>query len=114
MTTTPSNFVLTLNLIAAFVGHDTALVNAVQPVMALGVVVPMLVAVQNALQGVLIAAAQTRRVNAATWLGAIILLSAAAVATRTGVGGAVSAMAAVIGALLVEIAWLALGAVRDR
>lgn len=102
------------DLLAAFVGHDAALVDAVQPVMAFGVVVPMLVAVQNALQGVLIASAQTRRVNAATWLGAIMLLCAAAIATHAGIGGAVSAVVAMIGGLLVEIAWLALGAVRDR
>lgn len=102
------------DLMTSFVGHDPALVAAVQPVMALGIVVPMLIAAQNALQGVLIAAARPQRVNAATWLGSITLLTSAAVAAYAGLGGAVSAMVAMIGALLVEIAWLAVGALGVR
>lgn len=97
------------SVLGAFVGQDPALVAAVLPVVLLCAVVPLLVALQNAIQGFLISEGLTSHINAATWLGTTVLLAAAALGIRTGAQGATAAAVAMLAALVVETVWLGLG-----
>ncbi len=92
--------------IAAYVGQDDDLLAGIRPVILLGSAIPILVALQNALQGFLIREGHTKRVNTATWLGTAVLLSSAALAIEMGLSGAMAAGAAMLSALLMENVWL--------
>lgn len=96
-------------LLAAFVGQDAALLAGVQPVVLLCSVVPLIVALQNAVQGFLIGEGRTGRVNAATWVGTAVLLSTALTGTALGLAGATAAAVAMIASLAAESCWLGLG-----
>jgi hypothetical protein len=98
-------------LLGAYVGHDAALTAGVLPVVGLCVAVPLVVAMQNAVQGFLIGQGRTGRVNVATWLGTGTLLATAALAMVAGWPGATGAAGAMMLALSAEAAWLALGLV---
>lgn len=93
----------------AFMGHDALLASGVLPVVLLCSVVPLIIALQNAVQGFMIGEGRTGRVNAATWLGTAALLGGASMAVAAGWPGATAAAAAMITSLVVETAWLGLG-----
>lgn len=95
-------------LVSGFVGGDPALVARVSPVVLICAVVPLLVAIQNALQGFLIGSGNTRTVTRATCAGTVLLLAYAAAAVGSGIPGATAAAVAMSLALVVEIAVLAL------
>lgn len=61
-------------LLDGFVGYDAELLARVRPAILLCSAVPLIVAVQNALQGLAIGAGKTQRVNQATWGGTLVLL----------------------------------------
>jgi hypothetical protein len=88
--------------IAAYVGRDEALMAGIRPVIVLGCAIPVLVALQNALQGFLIREGKTQRVNRVTWLGTAVLLSSSALAVHVGLSGAMAAGTAMTSALFVE------------
>jgi len=71
--------------------------------------VPILVAVQNAVQGFLIGQGRTQRVNIATWVGTVILLGCALIAVNFHLPGAVAAALSMVLALVAETAVLAHG-----
>lgn len=93
-------------LIEAFVGSNQALVASVQPVILLCAVAPLLIALQNAVQGFLIRDGKTGRINLATWIGTATLLIIAFVTTRMGLPGATAAAIAMTMALLFETCFL--------
>ncbi|XYH99336.1 hypothetical protein ACMHYB_06070 [Sorangium sp. So ce1128] len=96
-------------LLNAFIGHDSALLTGVLPVVLLCSVVPLLIALQNAAQGLLLCQTRTNRVNAATWLGTTVLLGAASLGIRAKMPGATAAALAMLAALTAETLWLGLG-----
>lgn len=98
---------LGLIVVESFVGKDSALVEAIRPVLLLCAFVPLLVAVQNATQGFLVASGQTLGVNRATWIGTIILLLVAFLGVQFGVAGTIAAAIAMIIALATEVSCLA-------
>ena len=68
-----------------------------------------MVALQNSAQGFLIGEGRTQRVNAATWLGTITLLSLTAFLIRRGTPGASAAALAMTASMALELTWLQLG-----
>ncbi|MFB2920672.1 hypothetical protein [Aerosakkonema funiforme] len=98
---------LGLIVVESFVGKDSALVEAIRPVLLLCAFVPLLVAVQNATQGFLVGSGQTLGVNRATWIGTIFLLVVAFLGVQVRVPGAIAAAIAMIIALATEVSCLA-------
>ena len=88
--------------ILAFVGSDLALASGVIPVVLICSAMPLIIALQNAIQGFLIESGRTGRVNLATWLGTSVLLLSAGAGVALGVSGAVAAAAAMALSLIVE------------
>jgi progressive ankylosis protein len=82
---------------------------AIVPVLTICSFVPLLVAVQNGLQGLAIQSGQTGQVNLATWLGTGVLLTVATLGVGQGWAGATSAALAMVAALLVEVGYLGYG-----
>jgi O-antigen/teichoic acid export membrane protein len=101
-------------LLGAFVGPHVDLLAAVQPVVGWCVPVPMLVALQNAAQGLMIGAGKTGRVNQATWLGTALLLVVTWGLMRAGLAGATAAAIAMVAALSLEMIWLTGGVLGRR
>jgi progressive ankylosis protein len=93
-------------VLQAFVGQDISLYQSVQPVVLICSFVPFLVAVQNAIQGFLIAEGKTGKINIATWIGSSVLLSFSAIAVSVGVSGSQAASIAMITSLSVETLFL--------
>jgi progressive ankylosis protein len=92
--------------IGYFIGSDRELIARVRPVLLICAVMPLLVSLQNALQGFLVSEGSTWGVNHAAWVGAIVMLGAAYLASQLGQNGAI---AAAIGMLLgntLEIGYL--------
>ncbi len=104
-----ANTTVGYRLTQSFIGNDPDLLTGVLPVLFLCSAVPLLVALQNAIQGFLISEGRTGRVNVATWLGTTFLLSVTAGAIYFGFAGATAASFAMLTALLVETFWLARG-----
>ncbi len=94
------------NLVQSFVGGDRALVESVRPVLLICSFVPLLVAMQNAIQGFLVGEGRTGLVNRATWIGTAVLLVVAFVVVQAGMNGAISAAQAMFAALVAEIVCL--------
>ncbi|PSB04231.1 hypothetical protein C7B64_04875 [Merismopedia glauca CCAP 1448/3] len=95
-------------LLFAFFGNDLELVERVRPVLWLSSAVPMLVAMQNAIQGFLVAQGKTQGVNHSTWAGTIILLVVSSLAVQLGMNGALAASLAMLASLSTEISFLGL------
>lgn len=95
-------------LLFAFFGNDLELVERVRPVLWLCAGVPMLVAIQNAIQGFLVGQGKTQGVNNSTWMGTIVLLIASALGVQMGTNGAIAAALAMLAALMTEIGFLGL------
>ncbi len=94
------------SIVKGFIGSDRVLADSIKPVLMIFIFMPLLVAMQNAIQGFLVSSGQTGNVNQATWIGTTILLSSAWLAISKGVGGAISAAMATVIALLIEVLWL--------
>jgi Na+-driven multidrug efflux pump len=92
--------------LAAFVGHDPELVAHIRPVLLVCAFVPLIVSIQNALQGILIDAGRTGRVNAAAMSGTAVLLVTALGLVAAGSPGATAASIATDISLFVETALL--------
>lgn len=104
-----STTLLGRSLVSAFVGFDDSLFQRILPVLLLSSIIPMLVALQNAVQGLLIGNGRTQRVNIATWVGTGILLGSAMIAVNLQLPGATSAVIAMVLAMATETAVLGAG-----
>lgn len=92
--------------IHAFIGGDTVLFRGMLPVLLICAPLPVLIALQNATQGLHIGEGRTSRVHYATWLGVATLLGVGAVGTAAALPGATAAALAMLFALLLETVWL--------
>ncbi len=93
-------------IVASFIGNDRLLGAKIEPVLIIFSLMPLLVAIQNALQGFLVSAAKTSSVNQATWLSTSVLLAIAWLAVSNATSGAIAAAIATVIALFVEVIWL--------
>ena len=93
-------------IVSGFIGSDRILANNIKPVLIIFAVMPLLVALQNALQGFLVGAGTTTNVNRATWIGTTVLLAIAWPTVNSGWGGAIAAATATVIALSIEVCWL--------
>ena len=92
--------------IGYFVGNDRELIDRVRPVLLICVLMPLLVSVQNALQGFLVSEGRTWGVNQAAWIGAMMMLGSAYLASQLGQQGAISAATGMILGNMIEIGYL--------
>jgi progressive ankylosis protein len=92
--------------IGYFIGNDRELIDRVRPVLLICVVMPLLVSLQNALQGFLVSEGRTWGVNQAAWVGAIVMLGTAYFASQLGQNGAISAAIGMILGNMMEIGYL--------
>jgi progressive ankylosis protein len=93
-------------IVRGFIGSDRVLADNIKPVLMIFTFMPLLVAMQNAIQGFLVSTAKTGSINQATWIGTIVLLTIAWCSVNAGSGGAIAAATATIVALLIEVLWL--------
>jgi hypothetical protein len=96
-------------LLAGFLGEHGDLVAAALPVVRITALFPLFLAVQNALQGLLIRDGKNWRINTATLAGVGATLLLAFVLVRSGSPGAASAAWAMVVGILIEILVLARG-----
>lgn len=94
------------HIVQSFIGNDLELVNSIKPILLLCVGVPLLVALQNATQGFLVAEGRTGRVNQATWIGTSVLLSITFVAVQLNFSGGVAAAIAMVSSIFIEVVCL--------
>ncbi len=92
--------------ISYFIGSDRDLIDRVRPVLLICTIIPLLVSVQNALQGFLVSEGRTWGVNQAAWVGAIMMLATAYLASQLGQNGAISAAIGMILGTAIEISYL--------
>jgi progressive ankylosis protein len=92
--------------IGYFIGSDTELIDRVRPVLLICAMMPLLVSVQNALQGFLVSEGRTWCVNQAAWVGAIVMLGTAYLASQLGQNGAIAAAIGTILGNVIEIGYL--------
>jgi progressive ankylosis protein len=92
--------------IGYFIGNDRELIMRVRPVLLICIVMPLLVSVQNALQGFLVSEGRTWGVNQAAWIGAIVMLGSAYLASQLGQQGAIAAAIGMILGNAIEIGYL--------
>lgn len=92
-----------VELLGAFLGEHGEIVAAVLPVVRIAALLPLLLASQNALQGLLIRNRKTWRVNAATLVGAVVTLTLATALVHAGGPGASSAAWAMMAGLAIEV-----------
>ena len=90
-------------IVQSFIGNDLTLANSIKPVILICTIVPLLVALQNAIQGFLVSESRTGHVNLSTWLGTATLLIVASLAINNGFKGATAAAIAMITAMIVEV-----------
>jgi progressive ankylosis protein len=93
-------------MMQAFVGNDRDLVDNIRPVLQICTFVPLLVALQNAIQGFLVSTGRTGTVNLSTWLGTGTLLLVATIGVSLGMSGALAAGIATVFSLSIEITCL--------
>ena len=89
-----------------FVGNDNELISRVRPVLLICAVMPLLISLQNALQGFLVSEGRTWGVNQAAGVGAVVMLGAAYFGTQLGQNGAIAAAIGMIMGASVEIGYL--------
>jgi hypothetical protein len=95
------------NLLRVLIGSDPALLLAAQKVVALSLLVPLLVALQNVLQGFCIVAGRNTWVNGAGLVGVLLTLLLARWGVSQGWPGASVGAGAVALGLLAEVSLLA-------
>jgi hypothetical protein len=93
-------------IVQSFIGNDIVLAKTIKPVLLICAIVPLFVAIQNAIQGFLVSENRTGHVNLSTWLGTGTLLIIASFAMNKGMNGAMVAAIAMITSMLVEITCL--------
>ncbi len=89
-----------------FIGDDQELISRVRPVLLICAVVPLLVSIQNAMQGFLVSEGRTWGVNHAAWVGAIVMLSTASLGVKFGQNGAIAAAIGMSLGGIMEIGYL--------
>jgi progressive ankylosis protein len=92
--------------ISYFIGRDIELITRVRPVLLICAVMPLLVSLQNALQGFLVSDGRTWGVNQAAWIGAIVMLGTAYLAAQLGRNGAIAAAIGMMLGNTIEISYL--------
>jgi hypothetical protein len=95
-------------LLAAFLGQDSALVAAARPTVLLCALIPLLVALQNALQGLLIAHSKTDFIQGGAWLGVGAGLLLAGAGVWSGLPGAATAAGSMATGYALEVMYLGL------
>jgi hypothetical protein len=93
-------------IVQSFIGNDMTLAKSIKPVLLICAIVPLFVALQNAIQGFLVSENRTGHVNLSTWLGTGTLLIISTFAINKGMNGAIAAAIAMITSMLVEISCL--------
>ena len=93
-------------IVQSFIGNDLTLAKSIKPVLLICAIVPLFVALQNAIQGFLVSENRTGHVNLSTWLGTGTLLIIATFAINKGMNGAMAAAIAMITSMLVEVTCL--------
>jgi progressive ankylosis protein len=89
-----------------FIGDDKELITRVRPVLLICALMPLLVSVQNAIQGFLVSEGRTWGVNHAAWVGATIMLGTAYLGVKSGQNGSVAAAMGTILGCMMEIGYL--------
>jgi progressive ankylosis protein len=95
-----------MQVIQLFVGGDRELAMQMRPVLWVCFINPLLVALLNAMQGMMVSEGRTGSVNLATWLGTGALLLVASLGVNAGLPGAIAAAGAMLAASLVEVGGL--------
>ncbi len=89
-----------------FIGNDRELIARVRPVLLICAVVPLLVSIQNAVQGFLVSEGRTWGVNHAAWVSAIVMLGTAYLGVNFGQNGAIAAAIGMVVSGIMEIGYL--------
>jgi progressive ankylosis protein len=97
---------LSAEAIGWFIGNDQELIARVRPVLLICAVIPLLVSIQNAMQGFLVSEGRTWGVNQAAWVGAIVMLGTAYLGVKLGQNGAVAAASGMSLGGIMEIGYL--------
>jgi progressive ankylosis protein len=97
---------LSAKAIGWFIGNDPELISRVRPVLLICSIMPLLVSVQNALQGFLVSEGRTWAVNQATWLGATMMLGTAYFAAQANLNGSIAAATGMVIGGIMEIGYL--------
>jgi progressive ankylosis protein len=97
---------LSAKAIGWFIGNDPELIFRVRPVLLICSIMPLLVSVQNALQGFLVSEGRTWAVNQATWLGATMMLGTAYFAAQANFNGSIAAATGMVIGGIMEIGYL--------
>jgi progressive ankylosis protein len=97
---------LSTKAIGWFIGNDQELISRVRPVLLICSIMPLLVSVQNALQGFLVSEGRTWTVNQATWLGAIMMLGTAYFTIQSNLNGSIAAATGMVIGGITEIGYL--------
>jgi progressive ankylosis protein len=97
---------LSAEAIGWFVGNDRELISRVRPVLLICAGMPLLVSVQNAVQGFLVSEGHTWGINQAAWVGAIGMLGTAYLGVQSGQNGAIAAALGMMLGTIVDIGYL--------
>ncbi len=89
-----------------FIGSDQELIARVRPVLLVCAVVPLLVSLQNAVQGFLVSEGLTWAVNQATWIGALAMLGMAYGGVQMGQNGSIAAATGMVLGGILEVCYL--------
>jgi progressive ankylosis protein len=89
-----------------FVGNDRELILRVRPVLLVCAILPLLVSLQNAIQGFLVSEGRTWGVNHATLIGASVMLGITYLAVQFGQYGGMAAGIGMVVGSAIEIGYL--------
>ena len=97
---------LSKDAIGWFIGNDRDLIARVRPVLLICAGMPLLVSLQNAVQGFLVSEGRTWGINQAAWVGAVVMLGTAYLGTQSGQNGAVAAALGMVLGVIMEVGYL--------
>jgi progressive ankylosis protein len=100
---------LSAKAIGWFIGSDQELISRLRPVLLICAITPLLVSIQNALQGFLVSEGRTWAVNQATWMGAIMMLGTAYFTVQASFNGSIAAATGMVIGGITEIGYLFYG-----
>ncbi len=89
-----------------FIGNDRDLISRVRPVLLICAGMPLLVSLQNAMQGFLVSEGRTWGINQAALVGAVVMLGTAYLGAQSGQNGAVAAALGMVLGVTIEIGYL--------
>lgn len=101
-------------LLNLYLGNNPELLAAVRPVVRYTSLFPLLLAFQNAIQGLLITRKQNGLINLATLIGVGVMLSLCGFLIQAGLAGALAAAWAMLMGALIEMILLAVACSRPR